>query len=219
MAALLSWQAYRVVEALAALAAAGQMEVLATADAIAGAAFNLEVEIAALESGIRPYLARFGSRAISSMYDQYGIGADVTIETDFIRDLLQAQESRFARDVTATSVQGIRDEIAKGIAAGEGHYQLRERILAYYDRTSQWRADLAAQYESGTAYEAVREALALQQGMTHKRWETMRDDRVERVCLDNEAAGSIPINDLFPSGHTRPLAHPLCRCWLSYSAE
>ncbi|MFH0916998.1 MAG: phage minor head protein [bacterium] len=207
------------VQSLAAFEAALGAGEVVSADAIAAAAFNLEVEIAALERTIRPYLAHSAGRAITAMTRDYGIGADVTIDTEFIRDLLQAQESRFARDVTQTSVRGIRDQIAEGIANGEAYYQLRDRILSYYEGQAQWRAGLAAQFESGTAYESIREVLALRQGMSHKRWETMRDERVEVICQHNEAAGGIPIAEPFPSGDMRPLAHPLCRCWCTYSAE
>lgn len=217
MAAALAWQAYRVTAALAAFEAGLAAGETVTVDALVAACFNLEAEMAALESTIRPYLRTSAGRAITAMVQDYGIGEGVTTETAFIRDLLQAQESRFARDVSATSVRGIRNQIAEGIAAGEGHYQLRDRILGYYERQHAWRADIAAQYETGTAFESVRDALARQQGMTHKRWETMRDPKVEAVCLANEAAGTIPIDSAFPSGDQRPLAHPRCRCWLRYS--
>lgn len=179
-------------------------------DALVSACFNLEAEMEALSSTIRPYLRTSAGRAITAMVQDYGIGEGVTVETAFIRDLLQAQESRFARDVTATSIRGIRDQIAEGIAAGESHYQLRDRVLSYYQRQHGWRADIAAQYETGTAFESIRDALARQQGMTYKRWETMRDPRVEAICLHNEAAGTIPIGQVFPSGDQRPLAHPRC---------
>lgn len=204
------------VASLAALAAQGALA--ETADEIARAAFNLEVELEAFANGIRPYLLRAGGRGIDAMYAQYGIDG-VTIDSDFIRTILQSQESRFAQDMADTSIRGIRDEIARGIAAGEGHYQLRDRVLGFYERQNHWRANLAAQYETGTAFEAVREALALRQGMTHKRWETMRDDKVETRCLANESAGWVSADAVFPGGVTRPLQHPLCRCWLSWSVE
>jgi hypothetical protein len=216
VAAVLGRQAFRVMSAITAFEAAGQDASQVGIDAIVAAAFDLEVELEAFASAIRPGIARFGSRAITAMTEEYGWQDGFTVDTDFIRAILQEQEVRFARDVTSTSVQAIRNEVAEGIGAGEGYYQLRARVLDYYDRTTEWRAGLAAQYESGTAYEAVRDAIAHQHGMTHKRWETMRDDRVEQMCLDNEAAGWIPADDVFPSGHSRPLAHPRCRCWLSW---
>ena len=32
------------------------------------------------------------------------------------------------------------------------------------------------------------------------------------ICLTNDRAGWIPIDDTFPSGHMHPLAHDGCRC-------
>ena len=200
--------------------AAYEQDILAGAagdiDAIVAAAFDLETEMQMAQDAIRPFLNAEAGRALGAMQDQYGIARDITIDTDFIRELLQAQESRFASDVSATSVRAIRDQIAEGIANGEPHYQLRDRILSYYERQAQWRAEIAAQYESGTAYEAVRDALATNQGHTEHRWITMGDAAVCDDCRANAAAGWIPIDQAFPSGHQFPLAHPNCRCWCEY---
>ena len=217
LAALLVAQAYRVSEKLAALMTALPGQITMTADELAAAAFELEIEINIMASAVRPFLGREAGRAITAMQMDYGVGGDVTVTSEFIRDLLQAQESRFARDISDTSVRHIRDQIAEGIANGETYYQLRERILGYYDRQMQWRAGLAAQFEPALAYESVKNAMALAQGMTHKTWNTMRDDGVCSFCRSNEAAGTIPIEQAFPSGDATPPNHPQCRCFTSWS--
>lgn len=52
-------------------------------------------------------------------------------------------------------------------------------------------------------------------GMTEKRWMSGFDDsRLCEICKANEAAGWIPFNEPFPSGHMRPLAHEDCGCSL-----
>jgi hypothetical protein len=216
LAALLYWQAFRVINALQAYETT---LTVANLDVVIEAVIDLEREASELGVAIRPYLSGAADRAITAMQIDYNIGQGATVSTDFIQELLQAQESRFARDVTATSVRGIRAQIAKGIAEGEGYYQLRDRILGYYERQAQWRAGLAAQYETGTAYEAVRNALARAQGMAYKTWNTMRDANVCEFCAANERAGTIPIDQAFPSGNSQPLQHNSCRCWLTYSAE
>lgn len=38
-------------------------------------------------------------------------------------------------------------------------------------------------------------------------------------CLGNEGAGIILLEALFPSGHARPTAHPVCACGVSYSVR
>lgn len=43
-----------------------------------------------------------------------------------------------------------------------------------------------------------------------KRFITASDELVDGVCLDNEAAGAIPLHESFPNGE--PPLHPRCRC-------
>lgn len=45
-------------------------------------------------------------------------------------------------------------------------------------------------------------------------WMTQQDELVDDDCLENEAAGAIPLGEAFPSGHDAPPAHPNCRCYL-----
>jgi len=45
-----------------------------------------------------------------------------------------------------------------------------------------------------------------------KSWLTCGDDTVCEICNGNAEAGWIPLDEPFPSGHMRPLAHDGCRC-------
>lgn len=47
-----------------------------------------------------------------------------------------------------------------------------------------------------------------------KYWMAGRDKNVCEVCRENEKAGVIPFDALFPSGHLHPPAGELCRCAL-----
>ncbi|MDT0435612.1 MULTISPECIES: phage minor head protein [Streptomyces] len=51
-------------------------------------------------------------------------------------------------------------------------------------------------------------------GVRQKSWFTAVDERVCPVCMNNEAAGAIPLSQQFPSGHGIPPGHPSCRCVL-----
>ncbi|MFI1535572.1 phage minor head protein [Streptomyces anandii] len=51
-------------------------------------------------------------------------------------------------------------------------------------------------------------------GIPQKSWLTAVDERVCPVCITNEGAGAIPLNQQFPSGHAYPPGHPSCRCAL-----
>lgn len=47
-----------------------------------------------------------------------------------------------------------------------------------------------------------------------KYWITGNDSEVCDVCLENQKAGVIPLQAIFPSGHLHPPAGELCRCSL-----
>jgi hypothetical protein len=47
--------------------------------------------------------------------------------------------------------------------------------------------------------------------VTGKSWQVSNDDVCD-ICLDNEDAGVIGIDELFPSGDDAPTAHPNCNC-------
>lgn len=76
------------------------------------------------------------------------------------------------------------------------------------------RAELIAVTEMGDAYVAGNFAAAKASGLpVDKRWLTAGDERVDdEVCLPNEGAGWIDVDETFPSGHMGPTAHPGCRC-------
>ena len=82
------------------------------------------------------------------------------------------------------------------------------------------RATLVAVTEAGQAYEAGSQQVALglaDSGIPmEKYWRTSGDERVSQGCRDNQAAGWIPLEDLFPSGHARPMRFPGCRCSAKY---
>lgn len=78
------------------------------------------------------------------------------------------------------------------------------------------RAELIAITESGEAYESGSEIVVADLAdaglKMEKSWLTVGDDRVSEGCVANQAAGWIPFSEAFPSGHSRPLRFPGCRC-------
>lgn len=55
-------------------------------------------------------------------------------------------------------------------------------------------------------------------GIPEKSWLAGGPNPCE-ICEENEAAGSIPIEEPFPSGDDRPTAHPSCACALGITAK
>ena len=99
---------------------------------------------------------------------------------------------------------------------------LKDAVKDRYGKWKFWRAQRIASVEHDNAYEAakmnyVKLARSKRPEVTiAKYWKTRNDDRVDQVCINNQAAGWILFDQLFPSGHSRPLAHPKCRCSTIY---
>jgi len=97
-----------------------------------------------------------------------------------------------------------------------------ERAIARaYNRRLNYRAGLIAKTEMGDAISDAQLRVALLRrdsgdypANMRKVWRT-RGFRVCPTCMQNEDV-EIPLDGVFPSGHTRPLAHPDCRCGLQF---
>ncbi len=90
-----------------------------------------------------------------------------------------------------------------------------QRFLEHADLV----AELLNQYTKEGDHEAFEMGRLLGNealGATEKAWITAGDNRVDAICLANEADGEIPIRDRFSSGHLTPPAHRGCRCTAVY---
>lgn len=112
--------------------------------------------------------------------------------------------------------------ITQAVNEGWSYQRTAEAIIARYKEFQvgsplehiDSRAHLIAVTESGNAY--MEGTLQVAQDLhaagieMEKSWS--RASGYDDECAQNEAAGWIPINDPFPSGDMRPLAHPGCLC-------
>ncbi len=137
------------------------------------------------------YLAEHGAALVS--------GIDKTTKAELRTLLTRARMEGWSYNRTADA---IKDKF-EGFAGLKPQQHIRDR------------ATLVAVTESGQAYSEAQLIQMQELNATapiEKNWMTVRDGRVEQICLDNAAKGWIPVNRAFPSGHMRPLAHPACRC-------
>ena len=89
---------------------------------------------------------------------------------------------------------------------------LARDIRREFDDMSRYRAQMIARNETATALESAFYERGKSMGVTGKEWVTVGDDKVSDICLQNEAAGVIPFDQPFPSGHLTPPGHVQCRC-------
>lgn len=136
-------------------------------------------------------------------------------------------KDRAAEQVTKineTTREYLATVVNDGIAQGHSYTKMAKAITDRYGEFAvgkpqehiQSRAHLVAITEVGEAYAEGN----LQMGQQledagipmEKSWLDSGDGKVSQGCLDNAAAGWIPLKDDFPSGHERPLRFPGCRC-------
>lgn len=117
-------------------------------------------------------------------------------------------------DITGSTARMIADDVRQAIAdrwGVEKLTQVLENSGAFSAKRARWIAD----YETKTALHTATMQTFKAARIRGSYWRTVADDRVETTCLINEAASPVPLGLPFPSGHTAPLAHAGCRCWLA----
>lgn len=116
--------------------------------------------------------------------------------------------------VTIKSIEAHRlDVVARVLADGlddGGDVQAIADKLRPLLKDPQW-AETIAVTETARAIAAAAHATYARYGITKMSWATAADDACG-ICLANEAAGLIGIDDRFPSGDAHPPSHPRCRC-------
>lgn len=126
---------------------------------------------------------------------------------------LIGKNPRGTGELAETTRKRIRNVIADGLQENIG----RDGIIARLEEDfafSPERAELIANTEISNAnsegsMQGYRQAE--ETGLTVLKGWLCEPDACD-VCLENEAAGFIPLDETFPSGHERPVAHPNCRC-------
>lgn len=155
---------------------------------------------------------------------------------DYSFDLANPRAVAAIRDRAAAAVKEIdattREEIARivtqGMEEGYNYQKVARQIVAKYEEFGvgkpqahiRNRAELIAVNEAAEAYETGNRlvidemtAVGLEMEM---HWSTVGDEKVSDGCRQNEAAGWIPVDQTFPSGHQHAPRFPGCRCAILY---
>lgn len=126
----------------------------------------------------------------------------------------------YIKGIQKTTSESLKGVITQGLDEGWSYNDTAKEIRKFYAGMSRERSTTIAVHESAQAYEAGNRAFAdglVDDGIeVEKRWENSGDDKVSDGCLENTAAGWIPINESFPSGDQQAPRFPGCRCWIAY---
>ena len=141
---------------------------------------------------------------------------------------LQDHGASMVTKIDETTRSYIKTQVQRALEEGWSYNRTAKAITDRYKEFAigkpqlhiRSRAHLIAITEVGNAYEQgsweVAQYLQSQGLAQEKYWLNVGDDRVSDGCLENTAAGWIPLNDPFPSGHMKPLRFPGCRCSALY---
>jgi hypothetical protein len=141
---------------------------------------------------------------------------------------LERYGARRVTAINATTRDELRALVARAAAEGwspdETASEIRDRFRGFADPRPQLhirsRAHLVAVAELAEAYEAGNRLVAdeIEEGGTslEMSWLTAGDANVSDGCRENQGAGWIPRDEVFPSGDDSPPRHPACRCTALY---
>lgn len=127
--------------------------------------------------------------------------------------LVAKPNARFA--ITDTTRDMVRSTVAEAIRRDWTSDELADQ-LRQTNAFSPSRAEMIARTELKSATNRGQMIAFRTSGLVSGvRWITMKDNRVEPHCRDNERAGTVEVGVRFPSGARHPPAHPNCRCRLA----
>ncbi len=122
------------------------------------------------------------------------------IRNPLVGDWLDSFREVTLKDITATTADQLRDQIAEGIRAGEGVDAIADRIGSVYEDARGYRAEMIARTETGSAMNAANLAAYDISGLVQgKEWLCVSDSdvRPSHRALDGTVVG---IKELFVSG-------------------
>ena len=154
------------------------------------------------------------------------LGVDINFDLDNPRAKAYLEEygAKLVAGVNETTKGYIQTLMVQAAEEGWSYQKTAQELMARFDEFAigmpqahiDSRAHLIAVTEIGNAYSEGNLQIAMDlkaAGLTvEKFWSTVGDGLVSDGCKENEAAGWIGIDEMFPSGDQRPLRFPGCRC-------
>jgi hypothetical protein len=178
---------------------------------------------------LEPLIARYGTdaaaRTVAALWDGESIEVD--------HGTSARERARFAAEsIVHTTMDQLRTALTHPPAGSDDASgseskmslpaplrQLWTALQSVFRRAITDRAPAIGRVEASEATHAgaVRAARSVQARFGQKigkRW--IVDGNPCHICIDNNAAGVIPVDDEFPSGHMHPTAHNHCQCSLEF---
>lgn len=204
------------------LAAQGQKSLIGTAGRwLKGRAIDLLTPIGRVVKGAREdgwTIGRHAAADVAGKPDRFdwkrwipGRATPLSEQGAALRALLKDADVTI-RSVAANRFDLLAQVLADGIERGDTVDELTEAIRPVLG-SPEWARTVAVT-ETVRAINAAARKRYEELGVTKVAWQTAGDEHTCPVCLANEAAGAVKIDDRFPSGDAGPPGHPNCLCRL-----
>lgn len=152
------------------------------------------------------------------------IGISFDLDHPLAVEYLKSSRPLVLAKMKQTTKDHIKPILQQAVSEGWSPQETARQISENF-AFSKTRSQMIASNEVGHAYEwgnfSVMNDVVEQGYKVQKAWSTVNDDRVEQVCLDNEAEGYISFDEKFSSGDDSAPTndHPNCRCTTLYQYQ
>lgn len=164
-------------------------------------------------SALRSMALRLGlSRSLPGGWDDSPEAARRALENTFpeqadtLRRMLRDAREQYVRRAAVTITNAAHPSVQTPVD------DARQFALDRVRRLTEQQARQMTETLSSEAANGTQRKVMVDAGVEMRRLNTMEDNRVCPVCLDNAAEGFIPLSRPYPSGHMAPPIHPNCRC-------
>jgi HK97 family phage portal protein len=146
-----------------------------------------------------PVAQRIAAAALTEHADAFGLGEMVT-DNPFLRQLINDRVAFWAGRVNAETARMLLEELAAGLANGEGIDVIAQRINRVFDFNDNIRAERIARTEITGLVNASHVEAYRQSGVIHeKRWLATFDERTRDTHIDADGQ-TVPVDGKFSVG-------------------
>lgn len=149
------------------------------------------------------------------------MGISFDIRNPRVMEFIENKKFKFAKEITETTADQLREQLRAGLLDGEGIPELKKRVKTVFTDATTWRAETIASTETGGAYNFGSFESYKQSGVVPwKEWLATKDNRTrdshrhmdgQRQLLDNKFSnGCMYPGD--PNGAAGEIIR--CRCAL-----
>jgi len=147
----------------------------------------------------------------TNAYAELGVEGSFDVTNPKVIKWIKAHCGDLIVSITDTTFDALKATLTEGIKLGESIPKLAARVTEQYADCKGYRAVRIARTETITASNQGALQAYKQSGVVEKKEWLLSADACD-ICLDQAAAGAIPVDDNFPGGFDAPTAHPNCKC-------